>query len=115
MIQIFGTKKCKDSAKAVRFFKEHNIKFQFVDLAEKGISKGELQNISKIIPLPDLIDSNCKEYERLNLKYMKFDIEEELLLHPLLIKTPIVRSKGKVSCGSDPLVWKEIALSNNSQ
>jgi len=114
MIQIFGTKKCKDSAKAVRFFKERNIKFHFVDLAEKGISKGELQNISKIIPLPDLIDTNSKEYERLNLKYMKFDIEEELLAHPLLIKTPIVRSGKKISCGSDPQNWKEIVLLNNT-
>ena len=112
MIQIFGTKKCKDSAKAVRFFKERNIKFHFVDLAEKGISKGELQNISKIIPLPDLIDTDSKEYGRLNLKYMKFDIEEELLAHPLLIKTPIVRSGKKISCGSDPQAWNEIALSN---
>jgi arsenate reductase-like glutaredoxin family protein len=112
MIQIFGTKKCKDSAKAVRFFKERNIKFHFVDLAEKGISKGELQNISKIIPFPDLIDITSKEYEKFNLKYMKFDIGEELLTHPLLIKTPIVRSGEKVSCGSDPQTWNEIALSN---
>ena len=114
MIQIFGTKKCKDSAKAVRFFKERNIKFHFVDLAEKGISKGELNNISKIILLPDLIDITSKEYERLNLKYMKFDIEEELFAHPLLIKTPIVRSGKKISCGSDPQTWKEIALLNNA-
>ncbi|MCL1864610.1 MAG: arsenate reductase family protein [Spirochaetes bacterium] len=114
MIQIFGAKKCKDSAKAVRFFKERNIKFHFVDLAEKGISKGELQNISKVISLPDLIDTDSKEYERLNLKYMKFDIEEELLSHPLLLKTPIVRSGKKVSCGFDPQLWKEIALLNNS-
>jgi arsenate reductase-like glutaredoxin family protein len=112
MIQIFGTKKCKESAKAVRFFKERNIKFHFVDLAEKGISKGELQNISRVIPLSDLIDTNSKEYERLNLKYMKFDIEEELLAHPLLLRTPIVRSGKKISCGSDPQLWKEITLEN---
>jgi len=112
MIQIFGTKKCKESAKAVRFFKERNIKFHFVDLAEKGISKGELQHISKVIPLTDLIDTTSKEYERLNLKYMKFDTEEELLAHPSLIKTPIVRSGKKISCGSDPHLWKEIALAN---
>ena len=51
-IQIFGTKKCNDTKKAERFFKERNIKFHFRDLAEKGISKGELNNISHKIP-PD--------------------------------------------------------------
>lgn len=34
-IQIFGTKKCNDTKKAERFFKERGIKFQFVDLREK--------------------------------------------------------------------------------
>lgn len=110
MIQIFGTKKCKYSAKALRFFKERNIKVHFVDLAEKGISKGELQNISRSIPLNELIDTECKEYEKLNLKYMKFVIEDELLEHPLLIKTPVVRSGKKVSAGFKPDSWSEMAF-----
>ena len=35
-IQIFGTKKCADTRKAERFFKERGIKFQFIDMKEKG-------------------------------------------------------------------------------
>ncbi len=114
MIQIFGTKKCKDSSKAVRFFKERNIKIHFVDLADKGISKGELQNISRSIPLSELIDTESKEYEKLNFKYMKFVIEDELLAHPLLIKTPIIRSGKKASCGFKPDVWAEMAIMENA-
>ena len=30
-IQIFGTKKCFDTKKAERYFKERNIKYQFID------------------------------------------------------------------------------------
>ena len=33
-IQIFGTKKCQDTRKAERYFKERRIKFQFIDLKE---------------------------------------------------------------------------------
>ena len=113
MIQIFGTKKCKETAKAVRFFKERNIKIHFVDLAEKGISKGELQNISRSVPLTELVDPESREYEKLNLKYMKFVPEDELLEHPLLIKTPIVRSGKKASSGFKPELWAEMALSDN--
>ena len=29
-IQIFGTKKCNDTKKAERFFKERGIKYQFI-------------------------------------------------------------------------------------
>ena len=35
-IQIFGTKKCNETKKAERFFKERGIKYQFVDMKEKG-------------------------------------------------------------------------------
>lgn len=38
-IQIFGTKKCSDTRKAERFFKERGIKYQFIDMKEKGMSK----------------------------------------------------------------------------
>ena len=38
-IQIFGTNKCFDTKKAMRYFKERNIKYQFVDMKEKGLSK----------------------------------------------------------------------------
>ena len=37
-IQIFGTKKCNDTKKAERFFKERGIKYQFIDMKEKGMS-----------------------------------------------------------------------------
>ena len=49
-IQIFGTKKSFDSKKAERFFKERNIRYQFIDLKEKGMTWAELarrSNLSK--------------------------------------------------------------------
>ena len=50
-IQIFGTKKCNDTKKAERFFKERGIKFQFVDMKEKGMSKGNLIQFSLSIAI----------------------------------------------------------------
>ena len=46
-IQIFGTKKSFDTKKAQRYFKERRVKFQFVDLKEKGLSKGELESVTR--------------------------------------------------------------------
>ncbi len=108
VIQIIGTKKCKDTSKAIRFFKERGLEPAFVDLAERALSKGELENITKVIPIQDLIDTQSKEYERQNLKYLKFDIFEKLLEFPLLIKTPILRYGKKVIHGNQPEKWAEI-------
>ncbi|HPS58422.1 MAG TPA: ArsC/Spx/MgsR family protein [Spirochaetota bacterium] len=107
MIQIFGTKKCKDTAKAVRYFKERNIQVHLVDLAEKGMSKGELKNVSRNIPVEELIDTGSKAYEKRNLKYIKHDVEEELLSDAALFRTPVVRYGSKASVGYTPDLWKE--------
>ena len=47
-MQIFGTKKCNDTKKAERFFKERGIKFQFIDMKEKGMSKGEFNSVAQV-------------------------------------------------------------------
>ena len=68
-IQIFGTKKCKDTAKALRFFKERKVEPHFVNLAEKPVSRGELTSIAARIPLEELIDraNRVKDSTGLNL------------------------------------------------
>lgn len=48
-IQIFGTTKCFDTKKAQRYFKERGIKFQMIDLKEKGMSRGEFENVSRAL------------------------------------------------------------------
>lgn len=46
-IQIFGTKKCNDIKKAKHFFKERGIKYQFIDMKEKGMGKGEFTSVAQ--------------------------------------------------------------------
>lgn len=108
IIQIFGTNKCKDTQKSIRFFKERGISIQFIDLNQKKISKGELESIQNYIPLEKLIDIESKTYKNMNLQYMDYDIKEILLNNPLLLKTPILRNNKKnVSIGYNPEIWKE--------
>jgi arsenate reductase len=106
-IQIFGTLKCQETRKAQRYFKDRGIPFQFINLAEKGLSKGELNSVSTVVGIENLIDKNSKEYTKRNLKYITHDVEEELLNYPLLYKTPIVRDSRKATVGYAPEVWKE--------
>jgi len=112
-IQIIGVQSCNDTRKAERFFKERKIQFHFRDLNEKGLAKGELDNITRVIPLEELINREGKQFKKRNMQYMRFDIEEELLEDPLLLKTPIVRNGKEVTLGYEPDTWKKwIAESN---
>ncbi len=111
-IQIIGTKKCKDTQKAERFFKERRIPFHFRDLNEKALSQGELDNIVQKIPIEYLLDTESKVYKDKGMMYMKFDLKEELLNHPLLIKTPIVRFNKNACVGYQPELWKKLINEN---
>ena len=67
-IQIFGTKKCFDTKKAERYFKERNIKYQLIDLKEKGMSKGEFTSVKQAVGgLDAMLDEKCKDKELLAL------------------------------------------------
>ncbi len=44
--QLFGTKKCAETLKADRWFKERRVTLHNVDLAQKGMSPGELRNVA---------------------------------------------------------------------
>lgn len=105
-VQIIGTKGCSETRKAERFFSERRIQFHFRDLNEKGLAKGELENIARAIPIEELIDRDGKQYKKRNMQFMVFNLEEELLSDPLLLKTPIVRNGKEVTIGYQPDVWK---------
>ena len=110
-IQIYGTSKCFDTKKAQRYFKERNIKFQFVDLAKYGMSKGEYLSIKKALgcALEDLVNEKSKKYESSFIKYLASEEAklEKLLENQELFLTPIVRNGKKATLGYCPDEWKK--------
>ena len=81
-IQIFGTKKCNDTKKAERFFKERGIKY--------------------------MINWEGKDQDTLALiKYIAGEDKlEKILENPSVIKTPVVRNGKQSTLGYQPEVWK---------
>ncbi len=106
-IQIFGKSKCFETKKAERWFKERNIKYQFIDILSKGLSKGELESVVKALggKIDSVIDENAKNYA--DIKYLYDDAKpEKLMEHPKLYKTPIVRNGRHATIGYCPDIWK---------
>jgi arsenate reductase (glutaredoxin) len=114
MIQLIGNKKCKNTGKAKRFFSERGIPFQDLDLKTHKLSPGELDNITRWIPPEELIDEECSYYKKNGYKWRDYNPMEELLEHPELLKTPVVRSKKGAFCGDQPEGWKELAEKEKS-
>lgn len=108
-IQIFGTKKNFDSKKAERYFKERGIKYQFINMKEKGLSKGEFQSVCKAIGgYNKLIDTDCKDKDLLALiTYIaEEDKAEKILENQSIIKVPVVRNGKQATVGYQPEIWK---------
>ncbi len=108
-IQIFGTKKCNDTKKAERFFKERGVKVQFIDMKEKGMSKGEFTSVvSANGGIENMLDPECRDKDTLALiKYLsEEDKLQKILENPQVIKTPVVRNGKQSTIGYRPEVWK---------
>jgi arsenate reductase len=108
-VQVFGTKKCSETRKAERFFKERGIAIHAVDLTQKGMSAGELRNVAaRVGGMEALIDREGARYVAKGLKYAAPTgprIEQILVDDPLLLRTPIVRAGGRATVGFAPEVW----------
>ena len=106
-IQIFGKSKCFDTKKAERYFKERRIKFQSIDMRQKGMSRGELLSVKACVGLEAMIDYSVPDSEILKYLAGEQACEEKLLENPWFIKTPIVRNGKKATIGYCPDVWKD--------
>lgn len=108
-IQIFGTKKCNDTKKAERFFKERGIKYQFVDMKEKGMSKGEFLSVANANGgTNNMLNLEAKDKDALALIRNIADEDRltTILENQQVIKTPIVRNGKQSTLGYYPDIWK---------
>jgi arsenate reductase-like glutaredoxin family protein len=105
-IQIFGKSKCFDTKKAERFFKERGVKFQYVDILQKGLSKGELKSVVSAVGIDAIVSTTVEEYHL--FKHLTEDAKPDKLLEcPQLYRTPIVRNGKDATVGHCPDVWGE--------
>ena len=115
MIQIFGTTKNFDTKKAQMWFKERRIPFQFVDLKEKEMSRGEFESVvdsvartagSRVDAFELLADKKSKDYA--SFAYLDdADKEEKLFENQLLLKLPVCRNgKNAATCGLEVKIWE---------
>ncbi|CAM3696671.1 ArsC/Spx/MgsR family protein [Deinococcus frigens] len=108
-IQVFGTRKSKETRAAERFFKERKIKIHFVDLTQRPMARGELTRFVQKFGLNALLDLEGKAYERSNLAYLRTTedaVIARVIETPKLLRLPLVRGGKVLSVGEDLDGWK---------
>lgn len=109
-IQIFGTNKSFDTKKAQRCFKERRIKFQMVDLKEKGLSRGEFDRVCQAVGgWQALVDGTAKDQDTLALLRWLDESQQadKLFENQQLLRQPIVRNGRAATVGYRPEVWEK--------
>ncbi len=101
-VQIFGTMKNADTRKALRFFSERGWKTHFVDLSQRGPSRGEIRRFVERFGVEALVDRAGKRFRDLGLAAAPPGDErwiERLLEEPLLLRQPLVRAQNRLTLG----------------
>lgn len=107
--QVFGTRKCRDTQKALRFFKERRVKVHFVDLGERAASAGELKRFEQKFGASALLDREGKRFRERGLHAAHLPESRILPLlveDPHLLVTPLVRWENRLSIGHAEGEWK---------
>ncbi len=109
-VQVFGTKSCNETKKALRFFKERRIRSHFVDLKERPASAGELKRFAQKFGWEAMLDRDGKQFRERGLHVAHLSesrIPALLEDDPMLLVTPLVRSGNLLSLGWNEAEWRE--------
>jgi len=110
-VQVFGTKSCNETKKALRFFKERRIRVHFVDLKERAASPGELKRFGQKFGWEKLLDREGKHFRDRGLHVAHVPesrIPALLEDDPMLLVTPLVRSGNEIAVGWDEARWRDL-------
>lgn len=110
MIQVYGIKNCDSVKKAIKYFNENNIEYNFHDFKQNAPSEDTIKSWLSHIDVKKLFNSRSRTYKELGLNQKEMSDEEKvhaMASHPLLIKRPVVELDDTTLCGFDTTLYEE--------
>jgi Spx/MgsR family transcriptional regulator len=99
---VYGIKNCDSVKKALKYFKEHHIAYEFIDFKTTPVSKKKISTWLQYQDIDKLFNSRSTTYRNLKLKELDLDEAskiEWMSKENLLIKRPIIEFGNKVVVG----------------
>ena len=102
MLKIYGIKNCDSVRKALKFLKNHEIPYEFIDFRETPVDENTIRSWLEHTDLKTLFNTRGTTYRTLKLKEMNLSDEEKiqwLAKENMLIKRPVIDLGGQVIIG----------------
>lgn len=113
MIKIYGIKNCTSVKKALSFFKEHNLDYEFHDFKKESVSCDKVSSWTQHVNMKTLFNTKGTTYRKLALKDLNLDEtskKEWMCKENMLIKRPVIEFSDKVIAAFDEEVYKGVFL-----
>jgi len=112
-MKLYGIKTCGSVRKAIKFFKENNIEFEFIDFKKTTIEEKEINYWLTKVSINKLFNSRGTKYRTLKLKDLNLNDKskkEWLVKENMLIKRPVIEYNSDVIVAYDETIYKAIFL-----
>ncbi len=113
MVKLYGIKNCDSVKKAVRFLKEHDIAYEFIDFKTTPVGCHIVEPWLEQVGMKKLFNTRGTTYRTLKLKELALDETEQLewlCKENLLIKRPVLDLNGKITVAFDKDIYENLFL-----
>ena len=110
MIKVYGIKNCDSVRKALKYLKNHEITFEFIDFRETPVSDKEISQWLRYTDINTLFNTRGTTYRTLKLKELDLDDagkREWLAKENMLIKRPVITVDNDVIVGYNENLYNE--------
>jgi len=109
LMKLYGIKTCGSVKKAIKFFNENQIEYEFIDFKKTKIEAPSIDYWLSKVNSDTLFNSRGTTYRNLKLKDLNLDEEGKrkwLIKENMLIKRPVIEYKDKVIVAFDEEIYK---------
>jgi len=113
MIKMYGIKTCGSVKKALKFFKDHDIAYEFVDFRKEPANLDTITRWLKHVSLEMLFNNKGTKYRTLKLKELNLNDAQKiqwLADENMLIKRPVIEFEDHIIVAFDEEKYQDIFL-----
>lgn len=108
MLKIYGIKNCDSVRKAIKFLKNNDIAYEFIDFRETPVDDTTIVSWLKGTDIKTLFNTRGTTYHTLKLKELDLSDEDKqkwLAKENMLIKRPVITLDNKVIVGYNETLY----------
>ncbi len=111
MIKVYGIKNCDSVKKALKYFKNNDIPFEFIDFRETPVDQNIIDKWLEYTDISTLLNTKGTTYRTLKLKELDLDNEAKkiwLAKENMLIKRPVITLDNEVIVGYNESLYNTL-------